>query len=236
MFTITYLLLIAIIVLFSWAGNIYGLSLPDGTLLPNLLSQEGIRWFVRHSIENISAAPLAEILLILILTGALRSSELWSSLLHRELRSIQRIRHALLAALVLFVLCTSVVLTGIVPGGNLLSVTRHIAGGPFATGWLFLLALVVIIPCILYGYMSGQWHTREELFKGITSELSTCASYFVTLIVASQLMGIAQYTHLFELIKAPSIVRDIIEASIYILPLIALYINKHFTHDTSATE
>ena len=231
-----YLLLIAIVVLFSWLGSAYALPLPDGGILPNLLSGEGMRWLVRHSVDNIAAAPLVEVLLVLISAGALHSSGLFDAMIHRERHTVRRDRHALRIALVVLVICACVVLVSIAPGGNLLGVTGHIAGGPFATGWLFLLALVVIIPCILYGYMSGQWHTREELFTGITSELSTCASYFVTLIVASQLMGIAQYTHLFELIKAPSIVRDIIEASIYILPLIALYINKHFTHDTSATE
>ena len=236
MFTIIYLLLIAVLVLFSWAGNVYGLLLPDGTLLPNLLSQEGIRWFVRHSIDNISTAPLAELLLVLIIVGALRSSGLWSSLLHRDLRNIHRTRHALYAALILFALCAIVLLIGIVPGGNLLSVTGHISGGPFASGWLFLLTLVLVMPCLLYGYMSGQWHTRKDLFAGITSEISTCASYFVTLITASQLVAIAHHLHLSELLQAPSIIQDIIEAVVYILPLIALYLNKHFTHDTSSAE
>ena len=236
MFTITYLLLIVFLVLFSWAGNIYGVTLSDGTLLPNLLSQEGIRWLVRHSIDNISAAPLAEVLLALILIGALRSSGLWSSLVHRESRSIQRTRHALHMALILFAACILAVLIGITPGGNLLSVTGHIAGGPFASGWLFLLTLTGIAPCILFGYMSDQWHTREELFIGITSEITSCTCYLVTLIVASQLIAMVRYIHLFELLKASSITQDIIETLVYIPPLIALYIKKHFTHDTSSAE
>lgn len=236
MFTITYLLLIVFLVLFSWAGNIYGVTLSDGTLLPNLLSQEGIRWLVRHSIDNISAAPLTEILLALILIGAVRSSGLWSSSIHRESRNKQRTRHALRMAFILLTICILSVLIGITLGGNLLSVTGHIAGGPFASGWFFLLTLIVIAPCILFGYMSGHWHTREDFFIGTTSEIASCASYFVTLIAASQLIAIAQYIHLFELLKVSSIAQEIIEALIYAIPLIALYIKKHFTHDTSSIE
>ena len=59
MFTICYTLLIIVAILFSWVGNIYGLLLPDGEVLPNLLSEESVRWFVRNSMDHISLNRLA---------------------------------------------------------------------------------------------------------------------------------------------------------------------------------
>ena len=229
-----YLVLIGLVALFSWVGNIYGLLLPDGTLLPSILSNEGVRWMVRHSIANITAAPLAEVLLVLLLVGALRSSGLWHAWCHmRHLE--QRRRHALVVASVVMVTLLGVVLLGIRPGGNLLSVTGHLAGGPFASGWLFLLTLVVVIPAIVYGKMCEVWHSAGELYEGLSSEIVSAASYFVTLVVASQLVATMHYVQLFPLIGLSPTMQSLCIGLIYAVPLILLFV-KNATHDTSATQ
>lgn len=231
-----YLLLIAIVVLFSWVGSAYTLPLPDGGVLPNLLSGEGMRWFVRHSVDNIAAAPLVEVLLVLISASALHSSGLFDAMIHRERHTARRDRHALRIALVVLVICACVVLWGITPGGNLLGVTGHIAGGPFSTGWLFLLTLVVSLPSIVYGWMSGNWHGKREVFAGLSSKIASYAGYFVTLMLASQLVAIVQYMRLFELCGVSYTVQRVIVACVYGVPLIVSFITKNFIHDTSSTE
>lgn len=230
-----YLVLIVILVLFSWVGSVYGLLLPDGTLLPNLLSEEGVRWFVRHSMDNVSAAPFVEVLLVLLAVGSLRSSGLWHALWHRT-GLVQRQRHALLVALGVMVVCIGIVLAGIVPGGNLLSVTGHIAGGPFAAGWPFLLTLVIVFPCIVYGKMCGQWHTSKELYAGLASSVVSHAGYFITLVVVSQLVAAMRYVRLFQLLGLSSVMQTFCIGLIYAIPLIFLFVTNKTPHDTSSIE
>lgn len=231
-----YLLLIAVIVLFSWVGSIYALTLPDGSMIPNLLSEESVRWFVRHSIDNVSAAPLVEALLALIAIGALRSSGLLTALIHYTSLDVRRHRHALYTALAVLAVCLCLVLMGIAPGGNLLSVTGHIAGGPFASGWLFLLTLVASVPSIVYGCMSGQWRNAKELFAGLSSEIASCASYFVTIVVASQLVAVMQYVRLFELLGISYAMQSIIVALVYAIPFIFLIVTNTSVNESSSIE
>lgn len=229
-----YLLLVAIVVLFSWVGSVYALPLPNGEVLPNLLSEEGIRWIVRHSIENIAAAPFAEVILILISIGALRSSGLLEVIIHRD--TARRERYALRSALAVFFACVGLLLLGLIPGGNLLGVTGHIEGGPFAAGWLFLLTLVLSLPSIVYGWMSGNYHGKKDVFSGLSCEVVSYASYFVTLVVASQLVAVMRYVCVFDLLGTPHTVQEIVVDLIYAIPLIVLFITKKFGHDTSSVE
>ena len=231
-----YLLLLALLVLFSWVGNIYALPLPDGSVCPNLLSEESVRWFVRHSIDNVSEAPFVEALLALIIIGSLRSSGLLAALIHRVPSDARRYRYALRTALAVLAIGVCIVLVGITPGGNLRSVTGHVAGGPFASGWLFLLAQVVGVPSIVYGYMSGHWRNGREIFIGLSSEIASCASYFVTLVIASQLVAAVQYIRLFELLAVSPIVRHVIVALVYAIPLIVLLVINNFINESSSTK
>lgn len=229
MFAIIYLLLIAILVVFSWIGSAYGLMLPDGTVLSSLLSSNSVRWFVRHSIDNIATAPIVEALLVLLMVGAVEQSgigKIVSGLVREHtLPSLTRHqRYALHISLGVFVVCVLIVAMGFVgPGGNLLSVTGRIAGGPFARGWLPLLCVCICIPCISYGWISDLWNTGHDVLWGLTSAIARCSGYFVTLIVASQLMAIVRYLRLFELIgwgDGGTVIASVCAAIIYGFPLI----------------
>ena len=206
-----YLLLIAVIVLFSWVGSIYALTLPDGSMIPNLLSEESVRWFVRHSIDNVSAAPLVEALLALIAIGALRSSGLLTALIHYTSLDVRRHRHALYTALAVLAVCLCLVL-------------------------IFLLTLVASVPSIVYGCMSGQWHNAKELFAGLSSEIASCASYFVTIVVASQLVAVMQYVRLFELLGISYAMQSIIVALVYAIPFIFLIVTNTSVNESSSIE
>lgn len=231
-----YLLLLVVVVLFSWVGSIYALLLPDGSVLPNLLSEEGVRWFVRHSIDNMSSAPFVEVLLVMIAVGALRKSGLLSALLHRNSLSERHHRHALYIALVVWLGCLCLVLWGILPGGNLLSVTGHIAGGPFASGWLYLLTLVMCVPCIVYGLICGQWRNSREVFAGLSSEIASRASCFVTYVVASQLVAAMQYIRLSELLGMSYVMQRMVVVLIYVVPLAVLFVTDKSIYESSSVE
>ena len=226
MFTLLYLLLIAILVVFSWVGSVYGLVLSDGTMLPNLLSADSVRWFVRHSIGNIASAPIVEVLLVLMTMSAVKQSgilKILSDLLREHtLGPLSRQqRYALHISVSVFVVCIILVGIGLVgPNANLLSVTGGIAGGPFAQGWLPLLCVCVSVPCIVYGWISDLWHTERDVLSGITAFISHYSGYFVTLIVASQLMATMQYLRLFELVGWGSTPTSVCATIVYGLPLL----------------
>lgn len=225
-YTSLYLLLLLLLVLFSWVGSAYGLMLPDGALLPNLLGPDSVRYFVRHGIEHISAAPVVEVLLLLLMVGAVGQSGLWSHLLSvLHLRTVpsltRRHSYALRVSMVVFVICVAIVLMGLVgPRGNLLSVTGSIAGGPFSCGWLLLLTVSVVLPCICYGVMSGLWSSEGEVFSAITAVIARRSDYFVTLIVASQLMAAVQYLGLYQLLGWGDTAISLCALIVYGLPLV----------------
>lgn len=230
-----YLLFIAVLALFSWIGSVYGLMLPSGETIPNLLSSESLRWFVRHSIEHIAASPLVEILLALIIVGALRSSGILSAIISHKVLS-RRERHALIVSIALFGGELFLFVLGILPGGNLLSITGHVHGSPLAQGWLFILLLIVSIPCIIYGRMSGEWLSGESILVKLSSEVSRCSSYVVTCIVASQLIACINYIHLPDLLVLNRPMRILLEALIYGIPLIVLFLTNYSANESSSTE
>ena len=199
-FTLIYLVLLFGVAIGSWVGSVYTLDSEEAVV--NLLSDAGVRWMVRHCVENITAAPIAEVLLVLLMIGAVKQSELPDCvrLLVRE-RTLtvlsQRQGYALRISFIVLGFLLGVLLLGIVPPwGNLLSVTGSVIGGPLSGGWLFVLSLLVCIPSLCYGCLNGVWHTEREVLQAFTSEVSRCSCYFVTLIVAAQIVAAVQYTQL----------------------------------------
>lgn len=230
MFTVVYLLLLVVVVLFSWIAGVYGLMSADGDVVSSLLSAEALRWWVRHSMEVVAAAPVVPVLLVMMMVSAVRGCGLsryvarWVG--ERRLPSLtRRERHAAYVAWAVFAVAVAVVASGLVgPGGNLLSVTGHVAGGPFAQGWLFLSWMVVCVPCVVYGRLSGLWRGGRDVLGSLTTEVARCASYFVTLVVASQLMAALRYAGVFVLLGMGDGAVGLFAAVLYGVPLVAAFL------------
>lgn len=226
LFATLYLVLLVLLVLFSWIASAYGLVLPSGEAVSSLLGADSMRWFVRHSVENIAAAPIVQVVLVLIMVSAVRSCGVVRGVgnLVREGRRLPLSRHQQYAAriaLVVWGVCLLLVVWGIVaPSGNLLSVTGRIAGGPLSSGWLFILLLVVCVPCFVYGRLSGLWPTERDVLDAFTAEIARCSRYFVTLIVGSQLMAALHYVRLFDLLGWGDGAVTALTVGVYGLPLI----------------
>lgn len=234
MISMLYLLLFVALVVFSWVANIYGLTLPSGSLVPSLFSEESVRWFVRHGVDNVSAAPLGQVLLVLLAMGALRSSGLMTSLRKGAILD-QRQRHARRVSLIVCSICILFVVLGILPGGNLLGVTGHITGGPFAAGWLFISSLIVVLSSIVYGVMCEHWHFGADLFTDIAVGMGVYSNYFFVLVVASQLVAAVGYVQLFDLLRMSPVAQNILVSLVYVLPLVLLIIKNEFLYESSAT-
>lgn len=226
MFTSVYLLLLLLLVLFSWIANVYGVMLPNGEMIPSLLSADSFRWFVRYGVGHVADAPIVQVLFVLLMVGAARGCGLLRHLKHliyeREyLPLTRRQRYAARVSWGIFVLSIFFVLSGVLlPGGSLLSVTGRIVGGPLSRGWLFLLCIVVCVSCWAYGRLSGLWYTERGALQAFTSEIARCSHYFVTLIVASQLVAALHYVHIFDLLGWGAALTRWCVTLLYGLPLV----------------
>lgn len=226
LFATLYLVLLVLLVLFSWIASAYGLVLPSGEAVSSLLGADSMRWFVRHSVENIAAAPIVQVVLVLIMVGAVRSCGVVRGVgnLVREGRRLplsRRQQYAARIALIVLGVCLLLIVWGIVaPSGNLLSVTGRIAGGPLSGGWPFILLLLVCVPCLVYGRISGLWHTERDVLDAFTAEIARCSGYFVTLIVGSQLMAALHYVRLFGFLGWGDGAVTALTVGVYGLPLV----------------
>ncbi len=227
LFATLYLILLVLLMLFSWIASAYGLVLPGGEVVPSLLGADSLRWFVRHSVENIAAAPIVPVVLVLIMVGAVRSCGVVQGVGclvrgRQRLPLSRRQQYAMRIALAVLGVCLLMVGWGIAaPGGNLLSVTGRIAGGPLSGGWLFILLLLVCVPCWVYGRVSGLWHTERDVIDAFTAEIARCSGYFVTFIVGSQLVAAMHYVHVPDLLGWGDGAVTVLSAIVYGLPLVA---------------
>lgn len=228
-FTLIYLLLLFMVAIGSWVGSVYTLGSEDAVV--NLLGDAGVRWMVRHCVTHIAAAPIAEVLLVLLMIGAVKQSGLLECvqlLVREKTLSVlsQRQSYALRLSSIVLGVVLVVVLLGIVPPwGKLLSVMGGVIGGPLSSGWLFVLFLLVCIPCLCYGWLNGVWRTEREVLRAITCEVSRCTGYFVTLIVAAQLVAAVQYT---QLLACMGWVSDtLIPIVLYGVPLLAYFVGRN---------
>ena len=211
-FTTWYILLLLIAVLASWLVGLYGVDSVN-----NLLSSEGVRWWMRSVLPAFTASPVGEILLVLFTLGTIKSVS------HPSNKSTNK--KAWVVALLAFAVLASIVLWGIL-SGNLLSVTGHWAHSPLQAGWLPVLALLVGIPCLCFGLANGTLTGSTQVLEAVSCEVTRCAPAFVTLFIASQLTAVLDYSRLPAANGIESSTYRAIVFAIYWLPFIVAYLRK----------
>lgn len=211
-FTTLYVLLLLIAVLASWLVGLYGVDSVN-----NLLSGEGVRWWMRSVIPAFAASPVGEILLMLFTLGTIKST------CHQGNKSSSK--KAWIVALLVFAVLASLVAWGIF-SGNLLSVTGHWAHSPLQAGWLPILALLVGIPCLGFGLTNGTLTSSAQVLKAVSSEVTRCAPTFVTFFIASQLVAILDYSRLPAACGIGANTYKGIIFVIYWLPFLVAYLRK----------
>lgn len=242
---ILYALLCVVVVLFSWMGSIYELTQSQPAafdteeyVLQNLLSPEAIRWFVRNVTSNFLLSPIGNVMLVLIGLGILEKSGMVSvlwKLLHRHKPSLKQQR-ALMAALLVFVLCVAVVVTGLIrPWGMLLGVTGTILHSPFADGLLFFISLTCCMVSMVYGSICGEFRSSNDIVMALSHSISDFASYLLTLFIASQLIACIKYSCINLLLGISDTSFYWISQAIYWLPLIYLFFVKKRTTSITST-
>lgn len=195
--TIFFLLTVAV-ALFSWIGSIYGLG-----KVQSLLSPEGIRWELRHAIENFVRTPALGIVMMLFLGfGITLHSSIWGTI-RRAFRKGKQISHKekralVLAGCVLVVYILIILCTTFAPCTILRSVTGSLTNSPFQKGIYYLISFGVGISGIVFGYVSGRFRDDKDIIKGMSCLFARFADYFVVLFFIVQFFSSLMYTNLVE--------------------------------------
>lgn len=193
-----FFLLTLSVALFSWIGSIYGL----GTV-QNLLSPEGIRWELRHTIGNFVEAPALGIVMILFLGVGIAFYGGMLNAIYRIVKRKKKLtrkekRALVLAVCTFFIYSLIVVFTTFAPWTILRSVTGALANSPFQKGIYYIISFGVGLSGAVFGYATGRFRNDGDIIYGMASLFSVFADYFVVLFFVVQFFASLMYTNLIE--------------------------------------
>ena len=191
--SIVFFLLTLALALFSWIGNVYGMS-----GIQSLLSTEGIRWVLGHVMENYVQTPALGMVLILFMgVGIGLRSGLYDAIrrfLYKGKLLSRRERRALtlsLGVLGLYLMSLGIVM--LLPWNLFLSVTGGWAHSPFSKGCIYLLSLGIGLSGMVYGYITNIYRTLWDVVQGMSFLIARQSSYFVTLFFVVQFFSSLEY-------------------------------------------
>lgn len=192
----TFFFLTIATVLLSWVGNIYGWH-----HVRSLLSPEGVRWGLRHTVDTFLHAPILEVVVVLYFGGGLLAySGLGRTLLrlvsHKHTLTLKE-RHALYLALVIAV-CLLVLLLVMTwgPWAILRAVNGELQGSPFEAGFWYLLSLGIGSCSLFYGFAADTINSDRDVVKGMSWLFTRYGSYFVSLFFIVNFFSVLEYSRL----------------------------------------
>ena len=191
--SVFFFLLTIALALFSWIGNVYGMS-----GIQSLLSTEGIRWVLGHVMENYVQTPALGMVLILFMgVGIGLRSGLYDAIrrfLYKGKLLSRRERRALtlsLGVLGLYLMSLGIVM--LLPWNLFLSVTGGWVHSPFSKGCIYLLSLGIGLSGMVYGYITNIYRTLWDVVQGMSFLIARQSSYFVTLFFVVQFFSSLEY-------------------------------------------
>lgn len=186
------LLVLFFTLLYSWVANLYGMQVQ------NLLSTDGIRWILRHLMDNFQQMPLALLLLVLMGWGALRYSGWLESLQHIVTRKrailSPRQRWAFQLSWVVLLLYLLVLLTGFWGSEPvLLSITGTLAHSPLLDGSAVVALVGVLLITSTYAWVSGRCTSVFAFLQLLPQGITDGAMLFLNLFLLGQQLGFIHF-------------------------------------------
>lgn len=174
-----------LIVIMSWLGNYYGFNVR------NILSADGLRWFVENLIPNMALSPLAEIVFLLMAVSVVVESGLLKvfsrNLSPKQLRALQ------LTGALFLIYCVSLVLLMFFSSSILLSALGTISGSPLGRGILGIIVISLLLMGNFYGFVSGRLVTTNDFVLAHCELIRQISPFFITVVIASQLIAFINY-------------------------------------------
>ena len=192
--TILYSCMLFAVWLYSWVKSVV-LLLCGKAAEPMLASPDGVRWFLRSSIECVGNLPWAVILIMLMCSGVLHSCGLFQAVarLFRGEPSL-RMRRALWSLLVAAVIMVVLLLFATLYPLNLFkSVSGSFVSSPMAGGWPLVLFMVMFFLSAVFGVVGGAFKGVDDIVEAVSSRIKFHASSLVALVPAALLLVSMEY-------------------------------------------
>ena len=229
---VVYLAALLVVLLLSWTGGMYDLrGVGRGAAVPlrSLLDAQGIRWLLRNLARSMAAAPVGNAVLLLSCLGVFGKSGLGHALARvvRKGNIAYKERMALLLAGVIFAAILALTGIGVFGRNHLLSgLSGGFLQGPLIDGAVFLLFLAVAVPSIVYGLTVYRLRNIDDIINGMVSLYVPLASFFLTMLIASQLIAAYDYSGLSALLPVSAATGAAIRFLIWWLPLPIIWLRK----------
>ena len=180
--------------LYSWTRSVVALFCGETTEML-LASSDGVRWFLRSSVDSVGHLPWAEIVIMLMCSGVLWSCGFFPSVA-RMLRgeTSMRMRRALWSSLVAGVIMLILLLFAtLYPLNVFRSVSGTFASSPMADGWPLVLFIVLFFFSAVFGVVGGAFRGVNDIIEAVSSRIKFHACSLVALVPAALLLASMQH-------------------------------------------
>jgi p-aminobenzoyl-glutamate transporter AbgT len=151
--------MLVLVIMISWIGSILeirSMERNSDIILQSVLSEQGIRWFIRNAAACFSTAPAGEALMILMAMGIGQGSGYFRALRRMRLLSPKERVSLIISMVVLLLYILFIVMDFLFGSYSLLGVSGTLKGSPMAEGAVFLCMLAIALPATVYGISVGS--------------------------------------------------------------------------------
>lgn len=229
---VIYLILLVTVILVSWIAELYTLrsvSRNSDILFRSLLDVDGLRWFIRNSTSVISSAPVGNALLILSAVGVVRDSGIVAVAIRlwRGRAVAYKEKSGYIASMAVLFMLLLLIAQGIFGGRHvLLGLSGTLSSSPLLSGAVLLCFLLVGLPSVVYGLTSGRFRCVDDVIDALVSLYIPYASFFLTLLVGTQLLAVLDYSGLTRLLNIGASEMRILSFVVWWAPLPYLYLRQ----------
>lgn len=209
-----FFLLACLVVFLSWISEVYGMNIvrsETGEVIRvrSLLSPEGLRWLLRHVVENyVEFRALGPVLLVVAGVSVCLHSGLadacmrkWGwSYCHRtsECRQLSRkerraLQNSILVGIVYWII---ILFATFSPWAVLRGIDGGLVRSPFVDGFSFLFAMGAVLMGTCYGFISGRYRRDYDVVNGMLYLSRFMVLYLVVCFFASQMFACLDYSRL----------------------------------------
>ena len=196
-------LLTALVCVLSWIGSVYGWQGVN-----NILSGEGLRWFLHSLTDRYLNSPfLGEVTIMAFGIGLFARSGLFvlfADIFKGVRKPSRKEKRALtIAAFYALLYLIIIAILALGPSEIVRSVTGSLRGSALASGSWFLLSLGIGSLSVVYAYSVDSFNSHLDIVRGMTHGVVIFAPFFVALFFICQFFTILLYTGIHYYIGIP---------------------------------
>ena len=162
---------------------------------------------------NISCAPFAEVMSVLIAIGVLTESGFFAAFSKKA--SLKQKRALSLSLLVLTIMMVVIACMVLLPNAILLSPFGTLADSPFSQGLLGIICVAVVVVGNVYGLSSGRFFSLTDTIKAHVSLLIPCLPCFLSMMLTAILKESMIYSNV---IPMQSTLFTVLSWCLYLFP------------------